>query len=110
MLLRGGGAALLAGRPRVRPGPDRAMGAAPVLVLLLIAAAAALPRRARAVTDAGDGNAPCSARLLVSLPLLCLIVTCLAVGSRHQLPARAARLLRRASLECLFGWVLLFAR
>lgn len=40
---------------RARP-PDRAMGAAPVLVLLLVAAAA-LPRRASAATDAGDGNA-----------------------------------------------------
>jgi hypothetical protein len=46
------------GRRFLRPG-------APVLVLLLIAAAA-LPRRALAVTDAADGNAPCS--YLCSLP------------------------------------------
>jgi len=74
-------------------------GAASVLVLLLIAAAA-LPRRARAVTDAGDGNAPCPARL--SSRFLRLIVTWLLA---HGLPTGSS-----CSLECLSGWVLLFAR
>lgn len=123
VLFCGGGAApaLLAARPRVRPVPDRAMGAAgggrcvrpgaaPVLVLLLLIAAAALPRRARAVTDAGDGNVPCSARL--SSHFLRLIVCNLAVG-RHQLCAcTGCRLVRLVGLCCLRGddWSLLLRR
>jgi len=85
VLLRGAGAALLAalheramgaggGARRFRPG-------APVLVLLLIAAAA-LPRRALAVTDAADGNVPCFALLasLKSVELCLLTVRAVMIG------------------------------
>ena len=62
------------GARRFRPG-------APVLVLLLIAAAA-LPRRALAVTDAADGNVPCFALLasLKSVELCLLTVRAVMIG------------------------------
>jgi hypothetical protein len=68
------------GRRFLRPG-------APVLVLLLIAAAA-LPRQALAVTDAADGNAPCVS-LLASLEF-----------GYHELLAT------RLIVHCLPGWVI----
>lgn len=113
VLLRGGGAALLAGA-RVRPAPDRMMGAAgggrcvrlgaaPVLVLLLIAAAT-LPRLARAVTDAGDGNPPCSARFLSHFLRLIVSWQFARTSCLHGLPTGSW------SLACLSGWVSLFAR